>query len=72
MPTSQAPPSSTISPGPNSSRTCAAVVGLTCPKRFALGLQENLAVLQSHIEKANAALHELATGRCPEASAEEE
>ena len=37
MPSSQAPPSSTISAGPNSSLTCAAVVGLTCPKRFALG-----------------------------------
>ncbi len=37
MPTSQAPPSSTSSASPNSAATCAAVVGLTRPKRLALG-----------------------------------
>ena len=37
MPMRAAPPSSTGSASPNSSATCAAVVGLTRPKRFALG-----------------------------------
>jgi len=32
------------------------------PKRFALGLQENLAVLESHLRRANEALEELARG----------
>ena len=36
IPTAQAPPSSTSRPSPNSSCTCAAVVGLTRPKRLAL------------------------------------
>ena len=37
MPMRAAPPSSTSSASPNSSATCAAVVGLTRPKRLALG-----------------------------------
>ena len=37
MPTGQAPPSSTGSDSPNSDATWLAVVGLTRPKRFALG-----------------------------------
>lgn len=42
------------------------------PKRFALGLMENLEVLQSRLAKANAALQELASGKCPEPNSEEE
>ncbi len=37
MPTRHAPPSRTSRSAPNSRSTCAAVVGLTRPKRFALG-----------------------------------
>lgn len=42
------------------------------PKRFALGLAENLSALQSHLQHANEALDALATGRPYERSSEEE
>lgn len=42
------------------------------PRRMALGLMENLAVLQSNLRKANAALELLATGKTREPSSEEE
>lgn len=42
------------------------------PRRMALGLIENLSVLESHLRKANAALDELASGRVTRADPEEE
>jgi hypothetical protein len=42
------------------------------PRRMALGLMENLSVLESHLRKANAALDELACGRAANGSGEEE
>lgn len=42
------------------------------PKRFALGLMENLSAVQSHIAHANAALDCLATGKAPKETPEEE
>ncbi|MCE9636963.1 MAG: hypothetical protein K8T90_14765 [Planctomycetes bacterium] len=42
------------------------------PRRMALGLIENLTVLQSNLRKANEALELLATGKVRESSGEEE
>jgi hypothetical protein len=42
------------------------------PRRMALGLMENLAVLESHLRKANEALEALASGRAVEKDSEEE
>jgi hypothetical protein len=42
------------------------------PKRFALGLSENLSALQAQLEHANRALEALASGRPYEAHGEEE